>query len=243
MKKWPCLVLCALLTVALLTACGGGETKEPETGEKEETVFVTETPYGDVVFPQKWEDTVKIAAEEEPYTLHFSAGDAGLFDLIFVEDQDGTKVEVFTYDLDKQLENYDDCCQMQEDVNVTLSHLTLPYEYSGTKTEDEPTFEIATDLVTLCYPERWKDQVTVETAEDGVKFSCGDTPVFDVMFGGEEGFLLGTFRDTEIRAVVYDVEPGDVSESEYDAICQMHEDINVILEHLMENANFQVNKG
>lgn len=241
MKKWLCLLLCVLLTAVMLTACGS-EKKNQENGEKDEPVFVTETPYGDVVFPQEWEETVTIAAEEEPYTLRFSAGDTSLFDLLFVEEQGETKVKITTYELNEQLENYEDCCQMQEDVNVILDHLKLPYEFIGTQAGEEATFEIATDLVTLHYPERWKDQISVETAEDGVNFLYGDTPVFDVMFGGEEGFLLGTYRDTEIRAVVYDPDPDDMPESEYDAICQMQEDINVILQHLMKDADFQVYK-
>ena len=98
---------------------------------------------------------------------------------------------------------------------------------SGENLEEEKGFDIETLYATLCYPEKWKDVVTVRKI-DGTYFTVGfygtigektDIQLFDMIFGGEEGFTLGYLQvedvtinvniisyDEEAKAVLSDEE-------------------------------------
>lgn len=263
MKKWISLLLCLTLAAALLTACGGHaeqqKTPDPEIVppvEEPVDVFSIETPYGTLAYPERWKDTVTIETGEEPYTLRFSAGEIPLFDLIFdgeegyylgtLQGQDGeATLRIISYDLDDQREDYADCRAMQEDVNVLLQHLRTDYTFREKEIPeeiDDSVYAIETDVVTLYYPERWQDQVTVEVTADGARFSCDGVQLFDILFGGEEGVLLGTYGQTPVRVVSYAIEQGELSDSRYEQLGNMEEDVNVVIQHLMEDSNFQVSE-
>lgn len=93
----------------------------------------------------------------------------------------------------------------------------------------------------LYYPQKWQDAVTVEVTDSKVAFSTADgIQLFDLEFGQSEGDLLGTYGETEVHIVSYDIEQGYRSEEDYNKFCAMLEDVNVILQHLMEDENFVV---
>jgi hypothetical protein len=66
-------------------------------------------------------------------------------------------------------------------------------------TTDEDCFAIETQYGILEYPKKWKEKIKTEIVEADpytVKFICitsaRDIPLFDLNYGGGEGFLLGT---------------------------------------------------
>lgn len=261
MKKWISLLLCLTLVAALLSACGSGhtdpqKTPDPETAQPVEepvAVFSIETPYATFAYPERWKDKLTVGITEDPYTLHFSAGEEALFDLIIngeegyflgtlqAENGDAT-LHIISYDLDNQRADYADCRAMQEDVNVLLQHLRKDYTFREGEIPEEgndSVYAIETDVVTLYYPERWKEQVTVDVTADAARFSCDGVQLFDILFGGEEGILLGTYAETPIRVVSYAIEQGELSDSRYEQLGNMEEDINVLIQHLMEDSAFR----
>lgn len=120
----------------------------------------------------------------------------------------------------------------------------------GTHSQAElPTYVIRTPYCDLLYPERWKDAVTVTTVAGEpytVKFVLkkDGTPLFDLMFGGEKGILLGTLirkdGNVVLRSQSYAFDP---EREDYDTCCMIQEDLNVILQHLMEETEFLIGKG
>ncbi len=100
--------------------------------------------------------------------------------------------------------------------------------------DEVETFEIKTSVVSLRFPTKWKDIVDIKTNENTVSFSIGDTKVFDVVFKTCEGNLLGEYNGTPIYIISY---PVNTSEQ-----ANMQEDINVILENLLKDKNFVINK-
>ena len=114
-------------------------------------------------------------------------------------------------------------------------------------TTDEETFDIETKYCKLSYPTKWKEAVSVDISETGVytvSFSAGETKLFDLMFGGSEGYLLGTLTQdgnaVEIFLNSYDIEKDRLSEDEYLNRLAMSEDVNVIISRLIENYEFNL---
>lgn len=92
------------------------------TGEKEE-VYQIETSTVPLYYPVKWKDKVTVTSSGN--TVRFSSSDKPLFDIVFGEGDgivvgsyNGTEVKIVDYPLeDEEMKN------MQEDVNVILTHL------------------------------------------------------------------------------------------------------------------------
>lgn len=129
-----------------------------------------------------------------------------------------------------------DLAEMQEDINVIFQHLVSDYDFEAgvaLEKEDDSVFEIETSVTTLYYPTKWKDRVTVDVEDTKVSFSCDGTPLFDLVFTeSDDGYLLGTYSGTPINIVDYMVYD--------DTLAAMQEDVNVILQHLMEDENFVI---
>ncbi|MEE0913358.1 MAG: hypothetical protein U0L76_02080 [Ruminococcus sp.] len=113
-------------------------TTEPIEG------FSIETPYCELYYPKKWENSVEIKKNsEEPYTVEFYAtindkSDLHLFDFIFnsadgvligeltTDDGNSIKVSVESYELNTDKLSDDEISTfylMQEDINYTLQKL------------------------------------------------------------------------------------------------------------------------
>ena len=104
-----------------------------------------------------------------------------------------------------------------------------------TETESTDTYDIKTKVTTLKYSAEWKDKVKTTVTDNKVSFKVDNKPIFDIVFEKCDGYLLGTYKGTPIYIVEYPVEGYEQA--------RMVEDINVILENLLKDKNFVVNKG
>lgn len=249
MKKIMILLLSALLALAL---CACGAEKAEDSADAEENPGSLSTPFAELSLPEEFEDNVESeVTSEDPYTISFKAKDDGteLFSLVFGGDgEDGilmgtlpgedenTVVYMQIPELEEKDKNYDSHASYQEGVNTIMDGLAkdngLVIDQIVEK-EDDSTFDIKTSVVTMKYPAKWQDKVTVKVGKEKVKFSNGDTPLFELVFKKCDGFLLGTYDGTPIYIVDYKVDN--------DEQAAMQEDVNVILQYLMEDKKFKIN--
>ena len=249
MKKRFAYVL-VLACAVLLCACGTtpNEKDAQAQAEPEETVTTISTPYADICVPESLESSVTHEVTcESPYTLTFKANDgAELFTLIFngtgdilmgtlVGETENTVIYMNVPMIDEQSENYETYCGYQNAVNTIANHLEKDYDFRINElvAEDSSvTMDIEGAPVPMKYPEKWKNDVQTEVTEGRVKFSNNGTPLFDLVFTDCDGYLLGTYNDTPIYIISYDVS----TDEQY----AMQDDVNVILEHWMKDPNFKV---
>lgn len=261
MKKFLAAVLAIICLVALV-ACGAGEQTPPEPTEDvpeavESTDVSIETPYCDLVVTKEFADNVKSKViSEDPYTVSFRmiSDDTELFSISFGGETEmllGTlqleNENVVLYadynDLDRENENYETYCTYQEGISTIINHLSSDYDFivnEITDWVDPSTFDIQTPVVTMKYPNRWKEKVTIDVSEEAVKFSCNGEKLFDIVFSECDGFILGTYKDTPIYVKDYTINKGSYSEAQYLELCTMQEDMNVILQGLLEDSNFEI---
>lgn len=245
MKRYIALIL-ILLTVFALAACADDanasvKPEQTETADEEMVPTYTISAGGlELKYPNKWKEKVTTSVEDD--RLCFACGDVKLFDLVFNKDEGfvlGTVIgDEYTviYVVDYTIESEDEeLASMQNDINVILDNLIADYDFEpgvALGKEDTATFNIETSVVTMKYPAKWENKVKVEVLEDKVKFSTDGTPLFDLVFDEYDGYLLGTYKDTPIYVVEYDVTT--------DEQIAMQDDVNVVLEHLMEDSNFTI---
>lgn len=288
MKKTQIICLALVLSLLIpLSGCSSKENAGDSTSDTTEIGFYTtdeecytiETKYGKLEYPKKWKEITKTKIEDgEVYSVKFfcvtSAGDVPLFVMSFNGGEgfllgslpvDGENIPVYldSFKIDQSSiseEEYNNCCTMEEDVNVIISRLIekngfiLPDSNTPAKPVEEDTavYTIETKYGNLSYPEKWKELANIEIAEEGiytVKFStatsAGEVPLFDLTFNGGEGYCLGTMKsggqDVTIYIDDYTFDQSTLSEDEYFNCCAMQEDVNVILEHLAEDYGFSFN--
>lgn len=118
----------------------------------------------------------------------------------------------------------------------------------------EEGFEIETPYCTIYFPTKWQEQVTVEKQEGDVytlqffgTVEGKDTQhLFDLQFGGTEGFALGTLTTADGNEVVIsaafaeDTMDESWTEEEKLTIYAMQEDINYIIAKLDETEGFKI---
>lgn len=107
-------------------------------------------------------------------------------------------------------------------------------------TVQKEVFEIEANGFTLKYPAKWKDAVNVEVSDNKVSFSYDDIALFDLIFGESNEYLLGTYDDSEIHLRAYDIDPESVTEEQYDNICAMQDDVNVLIKCLQNDVGFKL---
>ena len=220
------------------------ETTAPELAETEEPVETYSIDFAglELKYPVKWKDAVTVDISEDKAA--FACDDTQLFDLLANSDEgyvlgtvcgeEYTVLSIFDYNI-SDAEN-EDLLLMQEDMNVILQNLMADYEFvlgEAIEQEDTSTIDIETSVVTLKYPAKWKDAVSVKVSEEKVSFVNNKTPLFDLVFSEGDGFLLGIYNGTPIFVVDYPVKT--------DEQAAMQEDVNVILQYLMEDPNFDIN--
>lgn len=259
MKKVLLFCLIFLIVLSVFCSCGAKNSAgnketaaDSETGVTEEETEVVlktiPTPYADLKVPDFFFENVDSeVTSEDPYTLTFraKADNAELFSVVFgstgeiylgtLKNEDEI-VPVYANipGLDSTSENYEKNCDYQECVNDIMHNLEADYDFVDNEdlsSEEIPVFDIETPLVTLKYPEKWKDKANIEVLPEGVKFSTADgTPLFDLMFVESEGYVLGTYNGNPIYMVEYPVNTEEQIE--------MQEDVNVILQYLLGDDNF-----
>lgn len=243
MKKLLAVIL-AVICIATLSACGGD--KNDDSSSSEQKVEIT-TPFAVLKVAKSFDENVSHSeTSKDPYTLSFVAkeDDTELFSLIFngkgktllgtiIGEKENTVIYMNMADLDAKSDNYEKYLSYQGGLNDILNGLTEDYNFVAKQaiaTEDNSTFDIKTPVVTIKYPNKWKEIVKVEVTDDRVQFSDEGTPVFDLVFKKCDGNLIGTYKDTPIYVVEYTVKT--------DEQIAMKEDINVILQNLQKDSDF-----
>lgn len=119
---------------------------------------------------------------------------------------------------------------------------------------EEEAFKIETAYIDLYYPAKWEEKVRVEYVEEEtytVQFFATledkeEVHIFDIIFGGEEGFVLGFVQKEEetelsVSVISYSTEFGDNwTDIEKNEINTMLEDINYIIGMLQKETVFEV---
>lgn len=246
------IIVAFVLAAALLAACGSQSgSGTPDSAATTDSAGIKyniiSTPYAELRVNEELGQ--KVSHKEsgtDPYVVTFSSkkDDTELFSLVFkgkgdtlfgtlVGEDENIVIYTNTSKLDEKSDNYKENLTLQAELRDILDCLTADYEIIlGEEVSHEVTsnFEIETSVVTLKYPNKWKDRVNVEVTDDSVKFSDGETPVFDLVFKECDGYLLGTYKDTPIYMVEHPVEKDDQA--------AMQQDVNVILKYLMQDPNF-----
>ncbi len=219
---------------------------------------VTKTEIADEPYAVKF-CCVTSAGNIPLFELNFGSDEGFLLGTL---SKDGKSVPVYlnSFDIDKTAlseEEYINCCAMEEDVNVIISRLVeknsmvLPGNepISNLPEDNGKVYAIETKFGKLSYPEKWKELAKIEIVEAPVymvKFSTetasGKIPLVDLTFNGGDGYLLGTMKvdgkDIAIRIDDYALDQSTLNEKDYFNCCAMQEDVNVILEHLVEDYGF-----
>ena len=223
----------------------------PETTEEvfdANATFPIDLGFAVLQYPQKWKNSVTVsgAGRHQPgdrFTVSFAAGGRELFALHFNGEEGdilGTILgEVYTtvrVTSASGLEDEDEI-EMQEDVNVILEHLRADYSFAVgkiLKDTGDSVFWFDTPIGALCYPTKWQDRITIDITDTVISFSDGNTPVFELVLLETEGYLLGTYDGKPVYLYEYAVTDEDQS--------AMQDDVNVILQKLMEDPKFEVNR-
>jgi len=236
MKKLIALFLCLTLAVGF-AACANTSADSPsgDGSSVESGVFSVDVAGVKLICPSDWEGKVDAQLSDDEVT--FTAGDEKLFTLLFNRADEGsllgvvcgeenTSISVVEYDLPVE---ESELLSLREGLDVILQHLAEDYDFVAD--EHAAVYQIETPLVTLRYPLKWKDRVTVDVSTEKVSFSDNGTALFDIVFSECDGDLLGTYNGTPIYLVGYTVETQDQLD--------MQEDVNVILDYLSKDEAFE----
>ena len=108
-------------------------------------------------------------------------------------------------------------------------------------------FVIKTPLVDLYYPEKWKKQINVEQVEgdiykvqfNGKLEKKDEIQLFEIVFGGTEGILLGTLDETEVYLIYNDISFDDTwTEEAQNQVYVMQEESNYVIGMLQKEEGF-----
>lgn len=213
--------------------------------------YPIELGFIDLRYPDKFKDSVTVSGAEkhkasDKFTVSFASGKTKLFDLYFNQENGNllgtlksgdtdTVIYVKTYKVDS--DNLE-LMEQLESLNVVIEGLISDYGFkTGEQPEpeqkEEKLFEIKTDVVSLYYPEKWKDKVDIKVDGKTVSFMNNGDKVFDLRFEDCDGYLLGTYKNTPIYIVEYKAKNDDQ--------VAMQQDVNVIINNLSKDKNFIIN--
>ncbi|MBO4468583.1 MAG: hypothetical protein J5766_04720, partial [Clostridia bacterium] len=137
--------------------------------------------------------------------------------------------------IDPETEKYTEYCELQEAPYEIVDRLKEDYEFiSGddlSEDDNGETFDIKTPIVTLKYPEKWKDKADIAITDDSVTIMRNGQEVIKLSFSGDEGYLLGEYNGTPVRITTYS---GDDRE-----LAAMRDDGDIMLDHLMRDPAFK----
>ena len=261
MKKIILMLLC-LVMVLSFCACRAGEdpvqdpsssgeeSSLPESSVEEEKTTTLNTPYIDLQIPASYEGKVDAEVTDETvvfktkdgtelYTLYFGEATENLIGTILLEDKN-----IVIYVSFAELDVEDTNAKYRDGINTIIKNLMKNENFvinEAVEYEDPTMFDIKTDLVTLKYPNKWKDKVKIEVTDDTVKFTCGKEKLFDLVFKECDGYLLGTYDNTPIYIISYEFDETKYSEDEKMDLYSMSGSVNAILQELMKDSKFVIN--
>ena len=256
MKKVYFIVITALCML-VLAACAKEDPmdKIAQAVEEGETTVVS-TPYAELKVPEVFQGVVaNEVTNTEPYTVTFkaSADDTELFSVIFggkgdillgtlLGEEENTVVYTNIPELDSENEHYTEYRIYQDGINTILNNLEADYNFAVNlivEPEDNETFTIKAGGMALYYPARWQDTIETAVTDNGVSFSGNGVKLFDLSFTeSENAIFFGTYQQTPIYIVSYEIDETQYTEAEYGTLRMMQEDIDVILDRLMSDPNF-----
>lgn len=257
MRRLVIVLLCFVFITATLSACSGEKNKAteaaatPDTSAGDELLSI-KTDYCTLKYPNKWGDKFSTKIENTGvYTVEFLYGDTPVFALTFnggegsplgtiIVEESHIVIRVDAYPHDQKDENYDIYRVMQEDINTMVDHLKKDYQFVTDIIEDasDEVFEIKTPVVSLFYPKKWEDKITVDTDENTVRFSYEQISLFDISFGGDNGEVIGSYKDIPVLLDEHIIDKDAVTDEQFKTMSAMKEDINVIIEYLRKDSEF-----
>ena len=113
--------------------------------------------------------------------------------------------------------------------------------------ETEEAFEIETSYGKLYFPKKWENQVRVEAVEGdaytvqffGTVEGKPEQHLFNVVCGGTDGILVGTWGDMPVYIMYADIAVDDTwTQEELDTIYAMQEDVNYLMGMLSKDESF-----
>ena len=244
--------LMALFICISLCACGSEDDSVIKATKDSSGKFsVIKTPYADLSLPVSVAKNMEFKLDgEAPYkvTFYSKKDKTKLYSILFGGQGDlllgtipgeieNTVLYVDISKLDEASENFESNAALQESINNIIEKLVSDYDFVVNETvisQNNETFDIKTSVVTLKYPLKWKNKVDIKATDKKVEFSYYKTKLFDLVFSPGEGYLLGTYKETPIYVINYPVTTDEQS--------AMQEDVNVILENLLKDKNFVINK-
>ena len=268
MKKTAMILLVTICILSLAACAatggnGGGTSSAPEVSDSPEThdaapdtsvdgYFAVPTQYGAIFVPERYFGAISASVKDsDPNTVEFIDAEdgTGLFRILFGKEtsipvttmnKNGTEVEVFAEfcELDPTADNHDRHLEYQEVLNDIISYFENGPESPDSTDDKNSVFDIETAFMTLKYPAKWRDKVTVDVTDLEVSFRCGEHRLFDVLFGSENGFCVGTLRGMPIYIQTYEFDESSMTEEEFLELCEMQEDMNVLIDRLAEVDEF-----
>ncbi len=221
-------------------------TQQQETGDD----VIVQTPYCELVVPGEfYRMTEYRVSGDNPCTISFWSKKDGtqLFSIVFDSKapyllgtlmQEDRNVVVYAElpDVSYENQNYQELSRLQEDgINSILSHLIADTDFVLNEVvEYNATFSISTEVVTLRYPLKWKDEVDVKVSQQKAEFYCGEYHLFDISFVKCDGILIGRCRDIPIYVIPYDLDTFSLSEETSLKLSEMQEDVNTLIECVLE---------
>lgn len=260
------ILLLILVCGFMFSFCACASTKKAEgnnsTVKENETVSDNNTkistPYTDLEIKKTTLKNISYeVTSENPYTLTFKTKKDGTELFSFVFDGTGDNligtitgkdknivVYMNVFDLDSNSENYEEYSSYQMAMNdIANSLLDNKNFVSGEviEYEDNSTFDIKTNIVTLKYPNKWKNKVNIDVSDEAVIFTFKDTKLFDIYFKDiENGSKIGTYDKTPIFVISYLPDDNRLSEEEMNEYTEMQYDINEIVNNLKKDKKFKI---
>lgn len=263
MKKTIAFIL-SVLVVFSLCSCSAFRNKSDNSSASSEneltsaTTIKISTPYSDLKLRKSIaENLLYEVTSENPYTLTFKTKKDGteLFSFVFDGTGDNligtitgkdknTVVYMNVFDLDSNSENYEEYSSYQMAMNDIANSLLDNKNFVSDEVveyEDNSTFDIKTNIVTLKYPNKWKNKVNIDVSDEAVIFTFKDTKLFDIYFKDiENGSKIGTYDKTPIFVISYLPDDNRLSEEEMNEYTEMQYDINEIVNNLKKDKKFKI---
>lgn len=251
------LVIITVLCMLMLSACAKENSLDEIAQAVEEgKTAVVSTPYADLKIPEVFQGVVtNEVTSTEPYTVTFkaSADNTELFSVIFggkgdillgtlLGEEDNTVIYTNVPELDSENKHYTEYRIYQDGINTILNNLVADYNFAVNlivEPEDKETFAVEAGGITFYYPAKWQDTVQTEVTDNGVCFSSNGSKLFALSFTeSENGLFFGTYKQTPIYIMSYEIDKAQYTEDEYGTLRMMQEDLDTIVDNLMEDPNF-----
>ena len=141
MRKIAALLLIAILAVSICACSNSKPSSEAESSKvsvvqsttEAEEVYIIKTDYADLCYPVKWQNKVNVEVSNDKVSFSTADKKVKLFDLCFggqdgyvvgeLNDKKSVELRAVSYSIDNKLGNFDECCAMQEDMNVIIHKL------------------------------------------------------------------------------------------------------------------------